>query len=51
MMEEADDDGSDHATSSLRPSVFNMLQPSTSQQRPSMFNKMGKDKAPKPSVF
>jgi len=50
-MEEADDDDSDHATSSLRPSVFDMLQPSTSHQSRSMFNNMGNDKAPKPFVF
>jgi len=49
--EEANDDKGDNVTSNWKPLVFDRLQQSTSQQRPSLFNRMGKGKAPKPSVF
>ena len=49
--EEANNEGGDQATSSLKASVFDRLQLSMSQRRPYVFNRIGKDKAPKLSVF
>ena len=44
MAEEANDDESHNATSNSKSSVFDRLQPFTSQKHPSVFRRMGKDK-------
>ena len=51
MAEEANDDESHNATSNSKSSVFDRLQPFTSQKHPSVFSRMGKDKTSKSFVF
>ena len=51
MAEEANDDEGDNAMSNSKPSVFDRLQPSTSQQFPSVLNRMGKDETLKSFMF
>ena len=51
MEKEAENGKGENTTSIPKSSVFDRLQPLTSQQRPSAFSRIRKDKTAKPSVL